>query len=104
MVLDTFSNLSAVCLVFCKVLSFPNGKNLEFPINSSTFIEIFFGNASNATEANKISLKCINSTVYPLEMYANTIFPNANPTITPIFPYIHKSHIKVLNPQHNHLS
>ena len=49
-----------------------SGKNFEFPINSSKLIEKLLGIANNPIEAINISLKCINSTVYPFATYANT--------------------------------
>ena len=69
-----------------KALLGTTGKNLEFPINSSKSICNVFGTANNPIEAIKISLKCINSIVYPLDTYAKITFPKANPIITPNFP------------------
>ena len=83
---ETLFNLSIVSLLFVKVLSLLTGKNFEVPTNSSISIFTDFGIASNAIDATSISLKRINSTVYPLETYAKTMFPTQNPSITPIFP------------------
>ena len=83
---ETLFNLSAVSLLLFSALSGNTGNSFEFPTNSFIFICTDFGTASNPIDAINISLKCINSTVYPFDAYAKTIFPKQNPTITPGFP------------------
>ena len=83
---ETLFNLSAVSLLLFNALSGNTGKSFEPPVNSSIFILIDFGTAKSPIDAINISLKWINSTVYPFDTYASTTFPKQNPTITPIFP------------------
>ena len=83
---DTLFKLSATSLLLFNALPDVYGKNFEFPINSSKSIFKSFGTNNKPIDATNISLKCINSTVYPFDTYAKTIFPNAKPITTPIFP------------------